>query len=189
MFHPSVRPSCGEFRRFPRRYLGRLAGSSWKRSHSEQYVPTAMSDVTLAAIHWNVNVVNFQCSQWWKFCQNDNISISVLLGLLFWYPLSWLSLCNSFEDRVPVDEIDGRPFFIWVAVTLYLRYGTRRVVPVIVARVTYPIAILLVVKSWNTNVSVMASLNADWLRKCYYDKICFSKHKWLEFVDWTIRIV
>ena len=21
---------------------------------------------------------NFQCSQWWKFCQNDNISVSVL---------------------------------------------------------------------------------------------------------------
>ena len=29
-------------------------------------------------LHWKLSFDNFQCSQWWKFNQNDNISISVL---------------------------------------------------------------------------------------------------------------
>ena len=32
-------------------------------------------------------------------------------------PVLWSSLCNSFEDRSPVDEIYGCPIFKWVAVT------------------------------------------------------------------------
>ena len=40
-----------------------------------------------------------------------------LLGLLPWYLVMKSSLCNSYEDRAPVDEIYGCPNFIWDAVT------------------------------------------------------------------------
>ena len=40
-----------------------------------------------------------------------------LLGLLSWYPFIYSSVCNSFEDRPPVDLIYGWPILKWVAVT------------------------------------------------------------------------
>ena len=33
------------------------------------------------------------------------------------YPYMWSGLCNSFEDRVPVDETYGCPIFKWATVT------------------------------------------------------------------------
>ena len=47
-----------------------------------------------------------------------------LLGLLSWYPVMLSSLCNSFDDRAPVDEIYGCPIFKWVAVA-WLENRTR----------------------------------------------------------------
>ena len=41
----------------------------------------------------------------------------ILLGLLSWYPLWSPSLCSSFEDLAPVDEIYGCPIFKCAAVT------------------------------------------------------------------------
>ena len=45
-------------------------------------------------------------SPWWP-----------LLEILSWYPVMKSSLCNSFEDRAPVDFIYGCPIFKWVAKT------------------------------------------------------------------------
>ena len=44
------------------------------------------------------------------------------------------SHCNSFEDRVPVDEIYRYPIFKWVAVTRQEWEGTRIVTPAIATR-------------------------------------------------------
>ena len=34
-----------------------------------------------------------------------HIAWQSLVGLVHWYPIIWSSLCNSFDDRAPVDEI------------------------------------------------------------------------------------
>ena len=36
---------------------------------------------------------------------------------VFFSPVMWLSLCDSFQDRAPVDEIYGCPIFKWEAAT------------------------------------------------------------------------
>ena len=48
-------------------------------------------------ILWNV-------SSWWP-----------LPGLLFWYPICKSSLCNTFEEQVPIDFIYGYLIIKWVA--------------------------------------------------------------------------
>ena len=41
---------------------------------------------------------NFQCSQWWKFCQNDNIFIVVLFRQ---HQLPLAIFCFSFDNSLP----------------------------------------------------------------------------------------
>ena len=60
-------------------------------------------------------------------------AISVAIILVPCHVLS--SLCNSFEDRAPVDFIYGCPIFKWVAVT-WLIYGTRAVIRLLTVRLS-----------------------------------------------------
>ena len=58
----------------------------------------------------------------------------VEMGLWWWYPQSWSSQCNSFEDLVLADEIYGYPIFKWIAFTWQGWEGTRIVVPAMATR-------------------------------------------------------
>ena len=48
-----------------------------------------------------------------------HVSWQPLLEQLSWYPVMLSSLCNSFEDRAPIDFIYGCPIFKWVAETWF----------------------------------------------------------------------
>ena len=72
-----------------------------------------------------------------------HVSWQPLLGLLSWYPVMLWSLCISFEDRAPADEICGCPIFKGVAVTRLKREGTGIDVPVMATRMPCPIRLIL----------------------------------------------
>ena len=63
----------------------------------------------------------------------ESFQLSVLQLL---YTLSSHQVCNSFEDRAPVDEIWGCSIFKWVADTWQ---GSSLLIPLISTRVTYTI--------------------------------------------------
>ena len=65
-----------------------------------------------------INRVSRGALRWWDMSHGGHCWGFSLTG----YTVMLSSLCNSFEDRAPVDGIYGCPIFTWVAVT-WLKTG------------------------------------------------------------------
>ena len=108
---------------------------------SLKFVPKSpINNYSSIGLDNGIQATSHDLNQWWLVYWRIYalLGLNELIGLLDWYPVIWSSLCNSFEDRAPLNCIYGCPIFKWVAVTSVKRFGTGMVATVMAARLTCP---------------------------------------------------